>query len=264
MTSSSGASGPTPWTCTVPVTTARSDAKPSIQAIAAARRDARALELPLGRVHALDAARVDVDQPDPRVVPRALGGIVRADRRDLAAGPAELEDVDALGLHLARRARLGVDEVEAPPVLRRPEDLRVLLLRAGLLDLRRRLRAGAVGAEVGGEDEQRARRPGDHWMSSTEPGISPSSPRLVDPDAHAARRGRDRTRTRASPSGEKRGSASAAPGLGDAARRRSRAASRTALPFSRKTGRDDVREALSVRREAQIERAAAAAGAARA
>src|SRR5580765_8668913 len=80
-----------------------------------AGRDARALELPLGRVHALDRARLDVDESDPRVVPRALRRLVGADSRNLAAGPAELEDVDALRLHLSRRARLGVDEIEAAP-----------------------------------------------------------------------------------------------------------------------------------------------------
>src|SRR5215472_16344 len=55
---------------------------------AAARRDARALELPLRRVHALDAASLDVDQPDPRVVPGALRRLVGADGGHLAAGPA--------------------------------------------------------------------------------------------------------------------------------------------------------------------------------
>ena len=103
----------------------------------------------------LDRAGLDVDQPDPRVVPGAFRRFVGADRRDLASRPAELEHVHALGLHLARFARLGVHEVEPAPERGGPDDLRVRLLRSGLADLRRALRTRPVGSEVGREHEQR-------------------------------------------------------------------------------------------------------------
>ena len=121
---------------------------------AATGRDPRRLELPLRRVNPLHLARVEIDQPDPGLVPGALGGIVGADRRDLAAGPAELEDVHPNRGQVLHFATPCVDEPEPPPELRGAEDLRVVRLGSGLLDLRRRLRAGLVGAEVGREDEQ--------------------------------------------------------------------------------------------------------------
>src|SRR5205823_4095193 len=95
-----------------------------------------------------------IDQADPGVVPGALRRLVGADGGDLAPGPAELEDVDALWRHVPRLAGGGVDEPEPPPELRRPEDLRVLLLRAGFLDLGRRVCARPVGSDVRRKHEQ--------------------------------------------------------------------------------------------------------------
>ena len=91
---------------------------------------------------------------EPGVVPRALRRLVGADGDRLAACPADLEDVDALGRDVLCLAARGVDEPQPPPELGGSEDLRIRRLGAGLLDLRRRLRAGAVGPEVGGEHEQ--------------------------------------------------------------------------------------------------------------
>ena len=147
----------------MPVSVPRSDEKPSTNATRPPRRDPRRLQLPLRRVHALHRARFEVDQAEPGVVPGAFRGLVAADRRHLPAGPAELEDVDALRRDVPRVAGRGVDEPEPPPELRGPEDLRILCLRAGLLDLGRRVRAGTVGPEIGGEHEQPSsvRRPVD-------------------------------------------------------------------------------------------------------
>src|SRR6266542_6391018 len=105
-------------------------------------------------VDALDRARIQVDQADPGVIPGALGGLVRADRRDFAAGPAELEDVRVLGRDVAGLAGHRVDEPKPPPELRGPEDLWILRLRALLLDPGRRFCASPVGSDFGREHEQ--------------------------------------------------------------------------------------------------------------
>jgi len=169
----------------VPVTTARSDANPSIHATRPRARDARALELPLRCVHVLDGSRLDVDQSDPGVVPRALRWIVCAHRDCFPAGPVDLEDVHAVGAHLPRRPGSGVDEEEPPPVLGGSENLRIGLSRARLGDLGRGLGPRPVGTEIGREDEQRASvgRPADLLDGAGERADLSAA---VDPEAHPA------------------------------------------------------------------------------
>jgi hypothetical protein len=132
-------------------------------------RDARALELPLRRVHALGGPRLEVEHADPRVVPGALRRLVGADRGDLAAGPAELEHVDAVRARRPRLSRRGVDHVEPAPVLRGPEDLRVRFLGARLLILVADC-APARSEPRSAASTSSERESGDQQMSSTEPG----------------------------------------------------------------------------------------------
>src|SRR4030095_12947141 len=100
-------------------------------------------------------------------------------------GPVVLEDVDAFRAHLVCRSRGRVDDVQTPPVRGRPVDLRIRLLPVRLRALRRGLRAGAVGTEIGGEHEQGAAvgRPLDVLYRA---GDLADLAAAVDPEAHAA------------------------------------------------------------------------------